>query len=145
MKITSFRGPHRFLSNFYTGYPITYEGIKYPTSEHAYQAAKTLDINKRQQIRDCKTPGDAKRAKPSWLEIRPDWEEVKYQIMVDILTLKFKHPLLREWLKNTGTVILEEGTHWHDNIWGNCLCPKCETIPGQNLLGIALMKVRSNL
>ena len=38
--INSFVGPCRFLSNFYPS-EITYEGITYPTVEHAFQASKT--------------------------------------------------------------------------------------------------------
>lgn len=40
--IDRFSGPHRFLSNFYPS-PIIYDGVAYPTVEHAYQAQKTLD------------------------------------------------------------------------------------------------------
>ncbi len=40
--ITSFRGAYSFLSNFYWA-SVYYEGIMYPTSEHAFQAAKTLE------------------------------------------------------------------------------------------------------
>ena len=42
-KIDSFSGEYDFLSNFYSQ-EITYDGIKYPTNEHAFQAAKTLDL-----------------------------------------------------------------------------------------------------
>ena len=40
-KIESFHDEYRFLSNFWPVL-IDYEGIVYPTSEHAFQAAKTL-------------------------------------------------------------------------------------------------------
>lgn len=100
IKINSFEGPYRFLSNFWM-YTVVYEGIAFPSSEHAYQAAKTLDIEKRKQIADCRTAGDSKRAGRK-LSIRPDWEEVKYKIMVDILTSKFKKEPIRSWLKTQG-------------------------------------------
>lgn len=60
-KIDSFSGEYDFLSNFYSQ-EITYDGIKYPTNEHAFQAAKTLDLAKRQAIAKLATPGQAKRA-----------------------------------------------------------------------------------
>ena len=41
-KIESFDKEFRFLSNFYRA-PLMYRGIAYPTSEHAYQAAKTIN------------------------------------------------------------------------------------------------------
>jgi len=37
--IDSFKGDFRFLSNFYP-VNVDYEGIMYPTVEHAYVAAK---------------------------------------------------------------------------------------------------------
>jgi len=42
--INTFRGKYRFLSNFYYA-EVNYEGIRYPTVEHAYQAAKTLSTD----------------------------------------------------------------------------------------------------
>ena len=40
--VTEFQGEYRFLSNFWPA-QVVFEGVTYPTSEHAYQAAKTLD------------------------------------------------------------------------------------------------------
>ena len=125
------------------GYPIEYEGIIYPSTEYAYQAAKTLDINKRREIQNCRTPGDAKRTGRN-ITIRQDWEEIKYIVMLHLVTEKFKHPLLKSWLNNTGTAELVEFNTWHDQIWGVCTCPKCGGI-GENLLGKILMRVRSEL
>src|SRR6185369_8674281 len=45
-KILEFQGDNRFLSNFFPA-EVIYEGITYPTAEHAYQAAKTLDPEQR--------------------------------------------------------------------------------------------------
>lgn len=41
MPITQFRGPHRFLSNFYTAH-VQYLGLAFPTVEHAYQAGANV-------------------------------------------------------------------------------------------------------
>lgn len=41
--INSFKGPNRFLSNFYPSI-IEYNNIIYPTVEHFFQAGKTTDI-----------------------------------------------------------------------------------------------------
>ena len=43
-KIGEFDGKFRFLSNFYPS-PIFYDGILYPTVEHAFQAAKTVNYS----------------------------------------------------------------------------------------------------
>ena len=61
MTITKFTGQFSFLSNFYES-PIEYEGISYPTVEHAFQAAKTQDFETRQQIANMQKPSEAKAA-----------------------------------------------------------------------------------
>lgn len=142
--INYFQGKYRFLSNFYK-YPITYEGITYPSSEHAYQAAKTLSQSDREAIAKLSSPGDAKRTGRR-LQMRPDWESEKYKIMLTILESKFSlGSLLAKLLCETYPKELVEGNNWHDNIWGNCSCVKCRYIEGQNLLGKALMQIRIKL
>ncbi len=44
--IREFKGEFRFLSNFFPS-RIYHDGIEYPTVEHAFQAAKTLDFEQR--------------------------------------------------------------------------------------------------
>src|SRR3954468_6821071 len=55
--IDSFQGEYRFLSNFWPA-GVEFEGITYPTAEHAYQAAKTLDVALRKRIAAEPTPAD---------------------------------------------------------------------------------------
>jgi ribA/ribD-fused uncharacterized protein len=138
--INCFDGKWAFLSNFYWN-EIEFEGITYPTNEHFFQAMKTLNIGERQKIANCLTPGQAKRMGRQ-VALRPDWEEVKEDIMFLGLCLKFADEQLADWLVETGDEPLEEGTTWHDNEWGNCSCPKCKNIEGKNKLGKLLMKVR---
>jgi ribA/ribD-fused uncharacterized protein len=138
--INCFDGKWAFLSNFYWN-EIEFEGITYPTNEHFFQAMKTLNIGERQKIANCLTPGQAKRMGRQ-VALRPDWEEVKEDIMFLGLCLKFADEQLADWLVETGDEPLEEGTTWHDNEWGNCSCPKCRNIEGKNKLGKLLMKVR---
>ena len=66
--------------------------------------------------------------------------------MVDVLIAKFSQNVqLLNWLMLTGEEqLLENTTGWHDNTWGDCSCPKCKNITGQNLLGKALMEVRAS-
>lgn len=142
--INNFDDKYRFLSNF-SHSTIMYEGIEYPTIEHAFQAAKTFDVKQRQQIANLKTPGEAKRAGRREVVLRKDWEEVKDGIMYELLKEKFKNPELKSKLLDTGDEFLEEGTMWHDNYWGNCYCEKCKDIVGKNILGKLLMKVRDEL
>lgn len=142
-KIDKFEGQYAFLSNFQDSL-ICHEFIFYPTVEHFFQAMKTLDIKQRKWIAKAPTPGEAKRRGRA-VELRPDWEEIKEEVMLEGLRLKFRIPEFREGLRATQSAILIEGTTWHDNEWGNCTCEKCKDIPGKNKLGKLLMKVRSEL
>ena len=138
-----FSGREHPFSNFYPA-PATYEGITFTTGESAFQAAKTLDVEIRRAFRSI-SPSDAKR-KGRKLKLRSDWEQVKYQVMLDVLRSKFQDLQLRQMLLDTGMrLIVENTTSWHDNEWGDCLCKKCTHITGKNLLGKALMELREEL
>ena len=114
--IDQFINANFFLSNFYES-PIEYEGIKYATVEHAYQATKTNNIDWKQQIQECSTPGKAKRM-GKICPMRPDWEDMKVGVMRNLLVVKFQDPILKEKLIATGSVELIEGNNWGDRIWG---------------------------
>lgn len=137
MKITQFRGDYRFLSNFYPC-RILYEGMTYLSTESAYQAAKTLDKKERLRFMDM-SPGEAKREGRK-LDVRKDWEEVKLQVMKDVLQLKFfGNKSLAQKLLDTGNAELIEGNTWGDTFYGVC------NGIGENHLGKLLMKVRDEL
>ena len=135
--INKFEGEYRFLSNFHVA-DVEFEGEIYPSSEHAFQAAKTLDKKKREKIRKAEHPSEAKRlGKPKNLELREDWEEVKTAIMFKIVHNKFqRHPELAQKLMDTHPAELIEGNWWHDTCWGVC------NGVGENRLGHILMLVR---
>lgn len=138
--INEFKGDHRFLSNFYMT-EVMFEGVIYPSSEHAYMAAKTTNEAARWMIRNCTSAADAKKAGRQ-VQLRDGWEAMKQQVMYTILTDKFtRNPVLREKLLATGDQELIEGNWWNDKIWGVCL----KTNQGQNLLGKTLMQIRSEL
>lgn len=138
-EIRSFKDEYKFLSNFYPCW-VEYEGEEYPSTEHAYQAAKTTDTDMRVRIKNAKTAGDAKRLGQG-VELRDDWESIKPVIMMELLLQKFSQPLLKKKLLATGDALLVEGNYWHDNYWGECVCGKCRA-GGLNMLGKVLMKVR---
>lgn len=141
--INKFDGEYAFLSNFYPS-EVQFEGGTFPTVEHAFQAAKTLDEDERLQVVTCDTPGLAKR-EGRHVTLRRDWEQIKYSIMEELVRKKFQIPELKEKLIATGDEELEEGTWWHDNTWGNCYCDRCKNIVGQNHLGKILMKIREEI
>jgi len=140
--ITQFRDEYRFLSNFWFT-PVKYEGRLYPSVEHAYQAAKTTDDRIRQQINYVRNPGDAKRIGKS-ITLREDWDNIKQDIMLNLLRQKFNYPKLRVMLLETGDQDLIEGNTWHDLYWGQCTC-RVHNNAGENNLGKLLMQVREEL
>jgi ribA/ribD-fused uncharacterized protein len=142
--ITSFRGDHRYLSNFYAS-PITFDNQSWPTAEHLYQALKTTDAETRETIRQLSTPREAKLL-GQIVALRPNWDDVKFAYMLQVVRLKFhRNPELRAKLLATGDAEIVEGNTWHDNLWGDCSCERCQHIPGLNRLGEILMHVRRGL
>lgn len=136
--ITEFQGEHRFLSNFWPAV-VVHEGISYPSSEHAYQAAKTLDMAERRRIAAIRDPGDAKREGRK-LALRPDWETAKFTVMEQCVRDKFtRHADLAEKLLATGHAELIEGNTWGDRVWG------VYQGQGENRLGKILMKMRAEI
>lgn len=137
--IDKFMYKYHFLSNFAVC-KIPYNGMLYRTAEAAFQAQKTLDKNKRRKYLNC-TPSQAKK----WgrcEDLRPDWEDIKLQIMYEVLKAKFKYnPEMREDLLATGDELLVEGNTWGDTYWGVCRCSG----KGENHLGEILMRVRREL
>ena len=139
-KITQFRNVYFFLSNFYPS-PVYYDGSKYSTVEHAYQAAKTTDQHARVGIRNLPNPGDAKRMGRR-VVCRLDWNEVKLDVMYDLVKQKFSSDeVLQARLLATYDTELIEGNYWHDTFWGVDL----RTGKGENHLGKILMWVREEL
>ena len=78
------------------------------------------------------------------------WNEVRYDIMVDILCAKFSTEPLKTELLNTGIEFIVEASPT-DKIWGAGLAlgdPRlnyAKYYPGRNLLGHALMDARARL
>lgn len=141
--INEFRGKYYFLSNFYNA-KVEWEGITYLNNESAFQSAKVLDKEVRLKFANL-DPSSGKR-KGRHVQLRYDWEKVKFNIMYEIVKAKFsQNQDLKEKLLLTGDEHLEEGNTWHDNLYGNCSCKRCENIKGQNKLGKILEKVREEL
>lgn len=136
--IDQFTGEHYFLSNFFDPAPVVYDDTEYPTTEHAYQAAKTLDPEERRQIQKAPTPGQAKKLGRR-VKLRRDWESIKDAVMLDLCRQKFRDSRLRQLLLDTGDQELVEGNWWGDVYWGVCKGT------GRNMLGKLLMQVRDEI
>jgi len=144
-RINSFREEYRFLSNFWP-VKIFYDGLLYPSVEHAYQAQKTDHEGIRQEIANMSKAGDAKRRGEELKllrQIRPEWNvEFKLKVMVSLVEQKFSplNPELVQKLLLTGdNTELIEGNTWGDTFWG-----VYEGI-GENYLGKILMETRTKL
>lgn len=139
--IKEFQGEYRWLSNFWP-VDIEYEGLQYPSVEHAYQAAKFLDCKIREEF-TYGSPGRAKRLtrQKGLAELmRTDWDNVKLSIMLDLTRKKYRADKgLATKLINTGDMYIEEGNTWGDKFWGVCKGR------GANNLGLIIMTVREEL
>ncbi len=136
--ITEFQGEHRFLSNFYPSPIPMWNGLIYPTVEHAFQAAKTLSSAQRELIRTAHSPAVAKRLGRE-VQLRHDWDDMRLRVMRFLVARKFAEgsPLASQLL-STGTRDLIEGNHWGDRFWG-------VDGAGKNHLGVILMARREQL
>ena len=136
--IKGFFYEYRFLSNMEDGF-VYYQDIMYPASENAYQAAKTLDVEKRKKVAaltSYKSKSEGKRFKGE----RPDWDDVKADVMREVVLDKFtRNPRLRLQLIATGDKYLEEANYWGDTYWGVCKGV------GLNMLGKILMETREKI
>ena len=141
--IDCFDGEFAFLSNFYPS-PISDGNLIFPTVEHMFQAAKTINMSEYEKIACARTPNEAKSL-GRHCAIRKDWEEVKEQIMYKALVEKFSIPELQKALLSTDDEELIEGNYWHDNAWSDCYCDRCKDIKGQSKLGKLLMQVREEI
>lgn len=133
--IDRFDGPWEFLSNYFPA-RVVLDGCVYPTVEHAYQAAKTNDAARRDEIARVPDPDLAKQLGRASVH-RPDWGEVRLPIMRSLVFAKFADSGLRQRLLATGSALLVEGNDWRDTFWGVCAGQ------GTNHMGRILMAARA--
>jgi ribA/ribD-fused uncharacterized protein len=140
IKFYSTKGPYGAFSNF-SRYPINVDNVIWPTSEHYFQAQKFAGTEHEDEIRAAKTPSEAARmGRDRNRPLRKDWEEVKWQIMFNIVYEKFyQHKDIRELLLSTGDADIIEHTA-NDSYWGDG-----GDGSGKNQLGEVLMMVRDTL
>lgn len=127
--------------------PFGYHGhqerdrVPVTTTEHWFQACKATS---RAQFDVILASGSAMIAKRAGrqTQLRPDWEQVKFQVMLAALRGKFALEPYRSALLLTHPRPLAENSP-EDFVWG---CRDREHgYGGQNLLGLALMQVRDEL
>lgn len=136
--IKEFQGEYRWLSNFYPC-EVLFEGDTYPSTENAYQAAKSTNTEYRLALMSC-TPGQSKKQSRK-MQVRSDWNDVKLGIMEDLLRQKFNQEPFRTQLIEIGDQPIQEGNSWGDTFWGVNIA----TGKGENNLGKLIMKIQSEL
>jgi ribA/ribD-fused uncharacterized protein len=135
--------------------PFTVDGVRYATAEHWMMAKKAElfgDAETRARIVATEKPDEAKalgRQVKGYDDAR--WAEARYGFVVEGNHHKFaQHPELAAFLRGTGSRVLVEASPV-DPVWGIGLDERHEDAPhparwkGTNLLGFALMEVRSAL
>lgn len=135
--------------------PFVTNGTRYRTAEHFMMAEEARlfgDLPLREHVLACATPAEAKtlgRRVAGFDEAT--WARERFGIVVEANRGKFESdPALREFLVNTGDRVLVEASPV-DPVWGIGLAAdhddaaRPQRWQGLNLLGFALMEVRSLL
>lgn len=128
------------FSNF-SGHGVELDGAWWPTTEHYFQAQKFEDVAYQEKIRQAYSAKQAAElGRSRKVPLRPDWEQVKDDVMRQAVLKKFQtHKELRSLLLSTGEEEIVENAPG-DYYWG---CGKDGT--GLNRLGKILQEVRAEL
>jgi len=132
--------PYGCFSNF-SQHPFELDGLRWPTSEHYFQAQKFEGTPYAEQIRQAPTPKQAANlGRSRFHPLRPDWNDVKDDVMRRAVLAKFRahYPILAVLLSTEDEQIIEKSAK--DYYWG---CGREGT--GQNRLGQILMEVRETV
>lgn len=135
--IKEFLDEYRWLSNF-TPVKVVYEGIEYPSVEHAYMSAKSDDMEWKSKCADKQITAAQIKRESRKIILRPDWDEIKLDIMETCLREKFSKEPFKSKLAATGDEYIQEGNTWGDKFWGVDL----ESGEGFNYLGKIIMEIR---
>ena len=136
--------PYGAFSNLYRC-EIVFEGRRFATAEHAYQAGKASKPAVREWILQAPTPALAAMAAHglyTW-DVVPNWASIKVDRMRAVLRAKFsQYEELRQLLLDTGSRrLVEAGTvnNAVNRFWGEV------DGRGENTLGNLLMELRDEL
>ena len=124
--IKGFFEQFRYLSNFHIC-DVWFEGLLYPSSEHAYMASKSLDYKIRNQLSKNPQTDWNKGNEPIYyrtmtcaearkfgqtIKLRDNWENIKYDMMLAVVFDKFwRNKDIQKLLLETGDKYLEETNH----------------------------------
>ena len=132
--INEFTGKYFFLSNYYQC-RVEYNGYIFDSAEAAFQSQK----NPTMASLFVGIPPNRAKSLGRRVDLRTDWEDVKIDVMRNILQSKFSNIELRSKLIKTYPCVLIEGNTWGDTFWGVDM----KTNIGKNTLGILLAEIRN--
>jgi ribA/ribD-fused uncharacterized protein len=140
IKIPYYESSHFVFSNF-SPHSIEFDGILFPTAEHAFHAAKFDDPTIKSEIQHSRSPLEAYTLGKKYKDKRRgNWDDIKldtlYQIMVEKVA---QHTEVKDALLATGNEEIVEDNP-NDDYWGNGADGK-----GQNQTGKILMRIREEL
>jgi len=121
-----------FLSNM-EKCDIEYKGYNFSCVESAYQSMKCELKSDRKKFSNLNGYEAKKLGRK--IKMRSDWDNIKFIIMKELVSLKFsKEPFKTKLMDMVGPII--EFNYWKDTYWGVC------NGVGQNKLGKILMEIR---
>lgn len=139
----TFYTPEYFVFNNFSAHAVEFDGKLYPTAEHAYQASKCMNAKGKREIREARSPEQAKvLANNVYKAARdPEWDGGKKVIVMEqILRAKLaQHTEVADALRRSGTEKIIEDSPI-DYFWGEGADGS-----GKNTLGELWMKIRSEL
>ena len=140
IKFYKINEPFGCFSNF-SKFPIDVNGNLWRTSEHFFQAQKSLDMDYRMAVLNTKTAHDVvKLGRGDSLNKRQDWYEIRDNVMRFIVWKKIQqHPTILEILMSTDNKTIIERADY-DDYWGDGMDGK-----GENMLGKILMEIRDEI
>lgn len=146
--LNGFRGEYEIFSNFSKHENISIvlpykskNGIKYSANniETLFQAAKMQEVYQIEEIVKSNDPKIAKYLGRRY-KMRKDWEEIKEQVMKELLEKKFNvsNKFRTKLLSIPNDMFIVEMNNFCDKEWGVC----SKTFLGKNKLGKLLMELK---
>jgi len=143
------------FSQWWSGHAFVIDGVRYATAEHFMMAEKARLFQDADTLAEILAAGSPALAKKLGRKVAhfddKVWLRHRWNIVVQGNAAKFaQHEALRTFLLQTGDRVLVEASPY-DRIWGIGMATtdpnveKPESWKGLNLLGFALMEVRSRL
>jgi len=142
-KVVGFYEREFYVFSNFSSFQVEWKGRIWKTSEHAYQAAHFFNIEPElvEEIFEAKSAHDVfKIAKANANKAPSNWEEIKVEIMEDIVRNKLQqNPYVMHKLMQTGDRLIVEDSP-KDDCWG--WGPNKD---GRNELGKIWMKLREEI